>query len=108
MEPNNISHTGWVPTSDSTYHKYGLDLLTDGFQQYGVKPTKLGQATSKQIYAEYTKHALSESKVTDTFLQVNFLADVWPRLYYGALTARPRQAVLDSVHGLVRNRVRLV
>ena len=70
---------------------------------YGVKPAELGQVTSKLIYSEYTKHTIPEPKVTDAFLQVNFAADVWRRFSYSALTAGLRQAVFDSVHGLVRN-----
>ena len=82
MEKSPVMHTEPPP-----YHKYALDLLVDGFQMYGVKPTKLGEATSKQIYTEYTKHDFSEPKVTDAFLQVNFPADVRPRLSYRSLTA---------------------
>ena len=50
---------------------------------------------------------IPEAKVTDTFLQVNFPADVWPRISYSTLTAGPRQIVFDSIHGLTRNRARL-
>ena len=52
-------------------------------------------------------HALSEPKVTDAFLHVNFPADVWVWLSYSGLAARPRQAVFDSIHGLIRNQTRL-
>ena len=38
---------------------------------------------------------------------MNFPGDIWPRLSYSGLTAGPRQAVFDCVHGLVRNRARL-
>ena len=74
---------------------------------YGIKPSKLNKATSKQIYTEHTMHDISEPKVTNAFLHVNFPADVWPRLSYSSLTAGQRQAVYDSVHGLIRNWARL-
>ena len=43
----------------------------------------------------------------NTFLQVNFPGDVWPRLSYTTLKAGQRQAVFYGIHGLVRNRARL-
>ena len=74
---------------------------------YGIKATDLAQASSKAIYSNYTSHTLPDPKITSTFLQVNFPGDVWPRLSYTTLTAGPRQAVFDGIHGLVRNRARL-
>ena len=74
---------------------------------YGLKAAELAQATSKIIYSNYTSHTLPDPKITNTFLQVNFPADVWPRLSYTTLTAGPRQAMFDAIHGLVRNRARL-
>ena len=62
MEKSPLLHT--VPPP---YHKYALDLLTEGFQQYSIKPTKLGQATSNQIYAKYTKHHTSGKQSIQAF-----------------------------------------
>ena len=89
-------------TAPPRYHQYALDLLIDG-----LKPTELGQATSKLIYSEYTKNTISEPKVTNTFLQMNYPAEVWLRFSYSMLTVGPRQAVFDRVFGLVRNCARL-
>ena len=105
--PNLMERSPVLHTAPPPYHQYALHLLIDGFQLYGIKPAELGQVTSKQIYTEYIQHTILEPKVTDTFLQVDFPGDVWPRLSYSGLTAGPKQAVFDSVHGLIRNRARL-
>ena len=65
-------------TAPPPYHKYALKLLLDGFQMHGLKATELAQASSKTIYSNYTSHTLPDPKIIDTFLQVNFPADVWP------------------------------
>ena len=96
-----------LQTAPPPYHKYALHLLLDGFQIYGLKPAELAQATSKLIYSNYTNHTFPNPKITNTFLQVNFPADIWPRLSHTVLTAGPRQAMFDAIHGLVRNRARL-
>ena len=44
----------------------------------GLKASELAQATSKTIYSNYTSHTFLDPKITNTFLQVNFPADVWP------------------------------
>ena len=97
MDRSPVLHTAPPP-----YHQYALDLLIDG-----LKPADLGQATSKLIYSEYTKNTISEPKVTNTFLQVNYPAEVWLRFSYSMLTVESRQAVFDRVFGLVRNCARL-
>ena len=38
---------------------------------------------------------------------MNFPADVWPQLSYTKLTAGPRLAMFNAIHGLVRNCARL-
>ena len=73
MARSTVLHTAPPP-----YHKYVLDLLLDVFQMYGLKATELAQASSKTIYSNYTSHTLPNPKITNTFLQVNFPADVWP------------------------------
>ena len=72
MERSSVLHTAPPP-----YHKYALHLLLDGFQ-IGLKPAELRQATYRLIYSKYTSHTIPEPKITTTFLQVNFQADIWP------------------------------
>ena len=62
--------------------------------------------TAKKMYKEYTVD-LPQPKITEKYSEVNFPADVWPRLSYSVLTAVPRQAIFDAIHGLTRNRSRL-
>ena len=105
--PAMTARSAVLHTVPPPYHKYALDLLLDGFQMYGIRATDLAQASSRAIYSNYTSHTLPDPKITNTFLQVNFPGDVWPRLSYTPLTAGPRQAVFDGIHRLVKNRARL-
>ena len=87
-------------------HQHALTLLLEGFEWFGLDPLKLEEITSKKLYKEYTTD-IPQPKVTNKFLEVNFVGDVWPRLSYSELTSGPRQAVFDAIHGLTRNRARL-
>ena len=88
------------------FHQHSLNLLLEGFKWFGLDPEKLEKVTAKTLYKEYTSD-IPAPKITDKFLQVNFPGDVWPRISYSELTARPRQVVFDAIHGLTRNRARL-
>ena len=88
------------------FHQHALTLLLEGLRWFGLEPGKLEKITAKNLYKEYTSH-LPAPKITEKFLHVNFPSDVWPRLSYSELTAKPRQAVFDAIHGLTRNRARL-
>ena len=101
MEKSPVLHTLPPP-----YHQHALSLIKEGFQWCGVDPTELEQTTAKIIYKEFNCD-FPQPKVTDYFPEVNFPADVWPRLSYSVLTSGPRQIVFDSLHGLIRNRARL-
>ena len=88
------------------YHQHALTLLLEGFQWFGLDPEKLEATTAKKLYKEYTSD-IPETKITSKFLNVNFPADVWPRLSYPVLPSGPQQILFDSIHGLTRNRARL-
>ena len=105
--PALMARSAVLHTDPPPYHQYALDRLLDGFQMYGIEATDLAQVSSKTIYTNYISHTLPDPKITNKYLQVNFPGDVWPRLSYTTLTAGPRQAVFDGIHGLVRNRARL-
>ena len=105
--PALMARSAVLHTDPPPYHQYALDRLLDGFQMYGIEATDLAQVSSKTIYTDYISHTLPDPKITNKYLQVNFPGDVWPRLSYTTLTAGPRQAVFDGIHGLVRNRARL-
>ena len=101
MEKSPVLHTLPPP-----YHQHALSLLQEGFQWCGLDPAELEQIKAKNIYKEFNCD-FPEPKVTDKFPEVNFPADIWPRLSYSVLTSGPRQIVFDSLHGLIRNRARL-
>ena len=88
------------------FHQHVLNLLLEGFQWFGLESGKLEKVTTKKLYKEYTSD-LPHPKITNKFPEVNYPGDVWPRLTYSELTAGPRQAWFDAVHGLTRNRSRL-
>ena len=79
------------------FHQHTLTLPQEGFQWFGVDPSKLRDITAKKLYKEYTSD-ISEPKIPSMFLQVNFPSDVWPRLSYSQLSPGARQSVFNSIH----------
>ena len=71
--PAMVERSAVLHTAPRPFHQHALSLLQEGFQWFGLNPAELEIVTAKKLYQEYTSD-IPEAKVTNRFLQVNFLA----------------------------------
>ena len=84
-----------------------LEALQEGLVRLEFIPTKLGEVTTRKIYAGRASDILLPPKVEQQFPTVDFHALVYPRLKNLVLEPSPRDILFCLVNGLYRNRARL-
>ena len=81
-----------------------LEALEEGLVRLDFIPTKLGESTTKKIYAGRKEDILSLPKVEQDFPRIDFQELVYPRLNNPVLEPSPRDKLYCLVHGLYRKR----